>query len=41
MIYSTYESIAEQHGGDVNVESELGKGSCFSLSLPLAPMEVA
>ena len=28
-------SIAEQHGGDVTVESEPGKGSCFSLILPL------
>jgi two-component system phosphate regulon sensor histidine kinase PhoR len=28
-------SIAEQHGGDVTVESEPGKGSCFSLTLPL------
>jgi len=28
-------SIAEQHGGDVTVESEAGKGTCFTLSLPL------
>jgi two-component system phosphate regulon sensor histidine kinase PhoR len=28
-------SIAEQHGGAVSVESELGMGSCFTLSLPL------
>jgi signal transduction histidine kinase/DNA-binding response OmpR family regulator len=29
-------SIAEQHGGQVGVESEPGKGSCFSMSLPLS-----
>lgn len=28
-------SIVEQHGGEVKVESTLGEGSCFSLSLPL------
>ncbi len=28
-------TIAEQHGGDVDVESEVGKGSCFTLTLPL------
>ena len=26
--------LARSHGGDVAVESELGKGSCFSLTLP-------
>lgn len=29
-------SIVEQHGGQVNVESEYGKGSCFSIRLPLS-----
>ena len=29
-------SIAEQHGGSVSVESEVGNGSCFTISLPLA-----
>jgi len=28
-------SIAQQHGGDVFVESEPGKGSCFILTLPI------
>jgi signal transduction histidine kinase len=28
-------SIAEQHGGNVSVESEVGKGSCFTLTIPL------
>jgi signal transduction histidine kinase len=28
--------LVEQHGGTINVKSELGKGSCFSFSLPAA-----
>jgi len=29
-------SIVEQHGGHVHVESELGKGSCFTVALPIS-----
>ena len=32
-------SISEKHGGQVGVESELGKGTCFTLSLPLLQNE--
>ena len=30
-------AIVEQHGGQVSVESTEGRGSCFSLTLPLKP----
>ncbi len=31
-------SVTGQHGGQVSVESEQGKGSCFRVSLPLLPL---
>jgi signal transduction histidine kinase len=34
-------SIAETHGGDVTVESEVRKGSCFTFSLPVASTEIS
>lgn len=33
------QQIAQLHGGTVKVSSELGQGSCFSLDLPLRPVE--
>ena len=32
-------SVVEQHGGQISVESEVGKGTCFTLSLPLMQQE--
>jgi signal transduction histidine kinase len=31
------QKILEEHGGQIVVESELGKGSCFRLELPAHP----
>ena len=33
-------SIVEQHGGQVSVESELGKGSCFTIALPISMTDI-
>ncbi|MGO2111616.1 MAG: ATP-binding protein [Pseudoclavibacter sp.] len=34
-------SIARAHGGDVELETGLGDGACFRLTLPLAPAETS
>jgi signal transduction histidine kinase len=38
---SICQNIARQHGGELAVRSELGKGSCFQLRLPIATHEDA
>ena len=34
---SIVEQIVAAHGGSINVESEVGRGTCFHVSLPLVP----
>ena len=33
-------SIVEQHGGQISVESEVDKGTCFTFTLPLMQQEI-
>jgi len=33
-------SVIEGHGGQIDVESRLGQGSCFTFSLPLTHEEI-
>jgi len=32
-------SVVESHGGEIRVESEVGRGTCFALELPAEPLE--
>jgi len=36
----TVKQIMEQHGGDVEVETEVGRGTTFRLRLPQPPAAV-
>jgi signal transduction histidine kinase len=35
---SIVEWIVRTHGGSVSVESQVGRGSCFTVTLPLTPL---